>query len=84
MNSQHKAIRALLTTMSPNRAIGYIKSFNLRKDEENFLIEIDVYGKSIVAASMDYNVCVDTVKKKRKSAYLKIADEINHTKTEAI
>lgn len=84
MNSQHKAIRALLTTMSPNRAISYIKSFNLRSDEENILIDTDVYGKSVVETAMDYNVCVDTIKKKRKSAYLKITDEINHKKAEAV
>lgn len=78
MNSQHKAIRTLLTTMSPNRATDYIKSFNLRPDEENFLIETDVYGKSLVETAMDYNVCPETVRNKRKSAYLKIADEINN------
>lgn len=77
MNSQHKAIRALLTTMSPNRAIEHIKSFHLRADEENFLIETDVYGKSLVETAMDYNVCPETVRNKRKSAYIKIADEIN-------
>lgn len=78
MNSQHKAIRALLTTMSPNRATDYIKSFSLRQDEENFLIETDVYGKSLVETAMYYNVCPETVRNKRKSAYIKIADEINN------
>lgn len=84
MNSQHKAIRALLTTMSPNRATDYIKSFNLRPDEENFLIETDVYGKSVVETALDYNVSVETVKKKRKYAYLKISDGISHQKAGVI
>lgn len=78
MNKHHRAIRALLTTMSPNRATDYIKSFNLRADEERFLIDTDVYGKSLVETAMDYNVCPETVRNKRKAAYMKIADEINN------
>lgn len=76
MNSRHKTIRAYLTTMSPNRAINYIKSFHLRQDEENFLISLDVYGKSVTETAMEYNATIETVKRRRKQAYAHIADEI--------
>lgn len=78
MNSQHKAIRANITAMSPNRAIDYIKSFNLPLDQENYIIEMDVRDKSRTQVAMEYNVCPETVRNKRRLAYDKIADEINN------
>lgn len=79
MNSQHKAIRALLTTMAPNRAIDYIQAFNLPIDQERYLIEMDVRDKSRTQVAMEYNVSPETVRNKRRLAYDKIADEINNT-----
>lgn len=78
MNSQHKAIRALLTTMAPKRAIEYIKSFDLPDEEELFLIECDVRRKSYVKAADDNHTTPEVIKRRRNSAYSHIADAINN------
>ena len=74
MNEQHRAIRALLTTMSPKRAVGYIKSFELPGDEEAVLIECDVRRKSCVQVADMLHMSVDGVAKIRRRAYRKIVD----------
>lgn len=78
MNSQHRAIRALLQTMSPRRAAEYIKAFELPADEELFLLECDVRGKSYVQAAQDNATTPEVIKRRRQRAYSKIADELNH------
>lgn len=64
--------------MSPRRAVDCIQSFQLRPDEEAALIECDVRGLSYVQAADKMNLSTDTIKRRRQSAYSKIADEINH------
>lgn len=76
MNERHRAIRALLTTMSPKRAIEYIKSFELPQDEETALIECDVRRKSCIQAAETLHISPDTVKRYRQRAYRKIASEL--------
>lgn len=76
MNERHRAIRALLTTMNPRRAVAYIKAFELPQDEETALIECDVRGKSCVQAAEILHVSADTVKRYRKRAYRKITNDI--------
>lgn len=71
------AIRAMLSSMSPKRAIGYIKSFELPEDEETVLIELDVRGKSCVQISQQLHVSPETVKRYRQKAYKKISDDID-------
>ncbi len=78
MNSQHKAIRSLLTTMAPRRAIEYIRSFELPEEEELFLIECDVRRKSYVKAADDNHTTPEVIKRRRNSAYSHIADAINN------
>lgn len=53
MNSQHRAIRALLQSMAPKRAIAYIRAFELPEEEAQYLIECDVRRKSYVKAAED-------------------------------
>lgn len=79
MNSQHRAIRALLSSMSPRRAVDYIQSFQLRPDEESVLIECDVRGLSYVQAADKLHLTPEVIKRRRQRAYSKIADEINST-----
>lgn len=79
MNSQHRAIRALLSSMSPRRAVSYIQSFQLRQDEEAVLIECDVRGLSYVQAADKLHLTPEVIKRRRQRAYSKIADEINST-----
>ena len=80
MNGQHKAIRALIQSMAPNRAIDYIKAFNLPEDEERCLIECDVRRKCYAQIVTDENrpLGAETIKKRKQSAYAHIADQLNH------
>lgn len=78
MNSQHRAIRALLSSMSPRRAIGYIQSFQLPPEEELFLLECDVRGLSYAQVADKHHTTPEVIKRRRHRAYAKIADEIIH------
>lgn len=78
MNSQHLAIRALLQTMAPKRAEAYIQAFELPPEEELFLLECDVRGKSYVEAALDNHTTPEAIKRRRHRAYAKIADELNY------
>lgn len=78
MDSQHKAIRALLNTMSPKRAESFIKAFELPADEELFLIECDVRDKSYIQVMEEYHTTRSVIRDKRRRAFSKIADAINH------
>lgn len=82
MNSQHRAIRTLLQTMAPRRAEAYIRSFRLPEEEERFLLECDVRGKSYVQAARDNSTTPEVIKRRRCRAYSKIVDEIEHSKEE--
>ena len=74
MNSRHRAIRALLQTMAPSWAAAYIRSFGLPEA----LLERDVRGKSYVQIAMERNTTAEAIKRRRRRAYAKIVDEIDH------
>lgn len=78
MNSERRAIRALLSTMAPKRAIGYIQSFELPYEEEACLIECDVRKKSYVQISELLHLSPEAVKNRRRRAFDKIVDQLNH------
>lgn len=80
MNAQHKTIRALLQEMAPNRAIAFIKAFNLPEDEERCLIDCDVRRLCYAQIITDGNrpMSAEAIKKKKRSAYAHIADEMNN------
>lgn len=78
MDSQHKAIRALLCTMAPKRAISYIQSFQLPEEEELYLIQCDVYDKSYDQVASEFSTTRSVIRDRRRKAYSKIADAINH------
>lgn len=69
--------------MSPKRAISYIQSFELPTEEELFLVECDVRGKSYVQAADDNHTTPEVIKRRRQRAYAKIADEINYRQEES-
>lgn len=79
MNSQHRAIRALLQSMAPKRAIAYIRAFELPEEEARYLIECDVRRKSYVKAAEDNHTTPEVIKRRRQRAYRKIADAITNT-----
>nr|DAZ48009.1 MAG TPA: ECF sigma factor [Caudoviricetes sp.] len=74
MNSQHKRIRAQLSSMAPKRAVAYVLSFKLPQDEAACIIECDVRRKSCVQVADMLHVSVDGLAKIRRRAYTKIAD----------
>lgn len=77
MNSQHRAIRALLQSMAPRRAIDYIQSFDLPELEEIILIECDVRRRSY-ASLCPAGYSEKVIKDAKRRAYAKIADAINN------
>lgn len=79
MNSQHRAIRTLLQSMAPKRAIAYIRAFELPEEEARYLIECDVRRKSYVKAAEDNHTTPEVIKRRRQRAYRKIADAITNT-----
>ena len=66
--------------MSPRRAIEYIQSFGLPAEEELFLLECDVRGKSYTQAADDNHTTPEVIKRRRQRAYAKIADELEYSR----
>lgn len=83
MNSRHRAIRTLLSTMSPRRAIEHIRALDLPAEEELFLVECDVPCLSYMQAADKRATTPEVIKRRRQRAYSKIADEIHHIKRKA-
>lgn len=81
MNSQHRAIRILLQEMGPRRAESYIQAFDLRDNESMYIIEREVRRKSIQQIASAHTVSAETVKRRRRSGFQKIAEQINHSST---
>lgn len=67
----------MLESMAPVRSIPYIKSFQLPVEEELFIIEREAMRKSIQQIAMEHHVSVETVKRRRKSAFKKISNSIS-------
>jgi len=76
LNDRHRAIRALLQSMGPQRAESYIRAFDLREEEADYLVEREVRRKSIEEIAQSHNVSPETVKRRRKSGFKKIAQQI--------
>lgn len=76
MNTQHKKIRALLSSMAPKRAEQAVKMVGLPPDEEAAVLSVDVRGMSCVQAATRMAVSVDGLNKLRRKAYCKIADDM--------
>lgn len=68
----------MLGSMAPKRAVAYIESFDLPEDEERCLIECDVRKKSHLQVGDMLHLSPEAVKKKRKTAFSKIIDQINN------
>ena len=75
MDSYKKQIRRRLQSMAPKRAIAYVMSAQLPPDEAVCVIECDVKRKSYCETALLLNVSPETVKRCRKRAYQKFADE---------
>ena len=78
MDSQHRVIRAILSEMSTERAIDYIKAFRLPEREEICIIEKEVNDLSYVQICNKYGFSPETVKSARRRAFSKILDAISY------
>lgn len=80
MNDKHRAIRTQISVMCRERAIDFIKAFHLFEDEELYIIEHDVNGKSIAQIAEEHNTSTDVIGKRRNSAFMKMADAMEYAK----
>lgn len=76
MNTRHREIRALLSSMSPKRAEQAVRLVGLPADEETAVLAVDVHGQSCIQAADRLHVSVDGLAKIRRRAYAKIADDM--------
>ena len=76
MNTRHKEIRALLSSMSPKREEQAVRLVGLPPDEETAVLGVDVHGQSCLQAAALLHVSVDGLAKIRWRAYAKIADDM--------
>lgn len=72
MDAGRRALRKAITRMSRREATEFIKSFQLRENEERALILCDVEGKSVVSASMVMHCSCELVSKLKQAAYNRI------------
>lgn len=83
MDSQNRAIRAVLSEMSTDRAIATIRAFRLPEKEEICIIEKEVFDLSYTQICRKYGFSPEVVKKARRRAFEKIADAIVYEKERA-
>ena len=76
MNTRHREIRALLSSMSPARAEQAVRLVGLPADEETAVLAVDVHGQSCLQTADRLHVSVDGLAKIRRRAYAKIADDM--------
>ena len=76
MDTRHREIRALLSSMSPKRAEEAVRLVGLPPDEETAVLAVDVHGQSCLQAAALLHVSVDGLAKIRRRAYAKLADDM--------
>jgi len=76
MNSHSRTIRALLSEMGPARAESYIRAFDLYEDEALYIIEREAKRKSIQQIADEHHVSQETVKRRRKSGFSKMMNQM--------
>lgn len=78
MDKMHRQIRAELRGMAPRRAVEFVMSFDLPDEEAVCVIECDVRQKSYTQLAQQLFVSPELIKRRRRSAYHKIADAMRH------
>lgn len=76
MNTRHREIRALLSSMSPKRAEKAVRLVGLPADEETAVLAVDVHGQSCIQTADRLHVSVDGLAKIRRRAYAKLSDDM--------
>lgn len=76
MDKMRNAIRIALDRMPPPNAIRMIQSFSLPYEEELCLVEREGHKKSVQQIALERCLSVETVKKRRRSAFSRIASQL--------
>lgn len=72
MDDRTAAIRTMLSSMAPVKAIPLVKSFQLPEQEEFFILEHEVKKKDLTYLADTYGLSVRAVKHRRKQGLMKI------------
>lgn len=81
MNSRNQIIRALLAEMGPARVESYVSAFDLYEEEALFIIEREAHKKSVSEIARENHVSIETVKRRRRSGFTKIAEQLDTFET---
>jgi len=63
--------------MGPRRAEEYIRAFDLYEDEAAYIIEREVKRMSVQQIAEAHNVSPETVKRRRRSGFSRIMNQIS-------
>ena len=77
MDAKSNAIRHVLSHADPITAVKIVKTFDLLDEEEESIILHDIKGKSLVYIADKLCTSPETVKRRRRSGYLKMVDALN-------
>lgn len=77
MDAKSAAVRYVLSKADPLTAIKIVKSFSLHEEEEHCIIMHDIKGKSVQQLAFDLCTSPETIKRRRRSGYLKMVDALN-------
>lgn len=76
MDIKCAAVRHVLTHADPLTCIKIVKTFCLLHDEEECIILHDIKGQSVQQIADRLCISPETVKRRRRSGYLKIVDAL--------
>ena len=76
--SSTESDQGYIAGMAPNRAVEFVRSFDLPEEEAQSLILCDVRQRSYVQASDILHLSPESIKRKRRKALDKIVDALTH------
>lgn len=77
MDAKAAAVRYVLSKADPLTAVKIVRTFSLLDEEEHCIIMHDIKGQSVQQIAFDLCTSPETVKRRRRSGYLKILDALN-------
>ncbi len=77
MDAKAAAVRYVLSKADPLTAVKIVRSFSLLDEEEHCIIMHDIKGQSVQQIAFDLCTSPETIKRRRRSGYLKMVDALN-------
>lgn len=77
MDAKCAAVRHVLSHADPITAVKIVKTFDLPSEEEECIILRDIKRWSVQQIAMRLCTSPETVKRRRRSGYLKMVDSLN-------